>query len=82
RDAHGRFFPLPDALAEALREGAHTPQSMLGAVFTRVLHHTSGSPTDDIALLALRNERHHRRPSGARGTARPATPHPQPTTHR
>ncbi|MFC9909320.1 PP2C family protein-serine/threonine phosphatase [Streptomyces sp. NPDC127197] len=90
RDVHGRFFPLPDVLTEALREGAHTPQSMLGAVFIRVLGHTSGSPTDDIALLALRNERHHRRPSGARDSdtcgsaarARPATPHPQPTTHR
>ncbi|WP_409473147.1 PP2C family protein-serine/threonine phosphatase [Streptomyces sp. HC307] len=90
RDAHGRFFPLPDVLAEALHEGAHTPQSMLSAVFTRVLRHTSGCPTDDIALLALRNERHHRRPSGAwdsdtcgsAARARATTPHPQPTTHR
>ncbi|MET7734240.1 PP2C family protein-serine/threonine phosphatase [Streptomyces sp. NPDC005402] len=78
RDGHGRFFSLPAALQEA----AHaSPQTILGAVFTELLNHTGGAPTDDVALLALRNERHHPRPLGARGTARPATTHPQPTTH-
>ncbi|RZB20355.1 serine/threonine-protein phosphatase [Streptomyces sp. F001] len=90
RDARGRFFPLEAALAEALRDNSLTPQSILGAVFTSLLCHTSGSPTDDIALLALRNERQPRRPSGARDSdtcgsaarARATTTHPHPTTHR
>lgn len=90
RDAHGRFFPLPDVLTQALRDGPLSPQAVLATVFTRLLRHTSGSPPDDVALLVLRNERHLRRPPGAGDSdicdsvarARPATPHPQPTTHR
>ncbi|WP_328637309.1 PP2C family protein-serine/threonine phosphatase [Streptomyces canus] len=69
RDAHGRFFSLPEVLREAAR-GA--PDVVLGAVFTALLNHTGGTPTDDVALLVLRNERHH---SAASGTARPATTH-------
>ncbi|MBV7695421.1 PP2C family protein-serine/threonine phosphatase [Streptomyces sp. TRM70350] len=82
RDAHGRFFPLPDVLTESVRNGANSPASVLGTVFTRLLRHTSGSPPDDVALLVLRNERHLSRPPGARGTARQAPTHPQPTTRR
>ncbi|MFD7437008.1 PP2C family protein-serine/threonine phosphatase [Streptomyces sp. NPDC059861] len=82
RDGHGRFFPLADVLTEADRNGTLLPQDVLGAVFTRLLRHTSGNLPDDVALLILRNERELPRPSGARGTARPATTHAQPTTHR
>ena len=57
------------------------PQAVLGSVFTALLHHTAGIPTDDMALLALRNDRCLPRAQGARGAARPATAHPQPTTH-
>ncbi|MEU9342171.1 PP2C family protein-serine/threonine phosphatase [Streptomyces sp. NPDC048278] len=82
RDARGRFFSLPEALAAAVQSRPVSPQSILRTVFTALLHHTAGHPTDDIALLVLRNERTHQRAcSGARGTARPATTHPQPTTH-
>ncbi|WP_405738986.1 serine/threonine-protein phosphatase [Streptomyces sp. NBC_00028] len=78
RDAHGRFFSLPAALEKAADQ---TPQSLLGSVFTALLRHVTGTPADDIALLVLRNDRPLKRTSGARGTARPATSHPQPTTH-
>jgi serine phosphatase RsbU (regulator of sigma subunit) len=78
RDAHGRFFSLPAALEKAADQ---PPQSLLGSVFTALLRHAPGAPKDDIALLVLRNDRQLKRSSGARGTARPATTHPQPTTH-
>ncbi|MES5822328.1 PP2C family protein-serine/threonine phosphatase [Streptomyces sp. RG80] len=78
RDAHGRFFSLSGALAKAVGE---TPQAVLGSVFAGLLRHAAGAPADDIALLVLRNDRQLQRTSGARGTARPATSQPQPTTH-
>ncbi|MFI6438081.1 PP2C family protein-serine/threonine phosphatase [Streptomyces sp. NPDC050759] len=78
RDAHGRFFSLPTVLQEAVRA---TPQAVLGTVFTALLDHAGGTPKDDVALLVLRNDRQRQSTSGARGTARPATTHPQPTTH-
>jgi serine phosphatase RsbU (regulator of sigma subunit) len=82
RDAHGRFFSLADALSEAVRERPlAVPQAVLGSVLSALLHHTRGAPADDVALLVLRNERSGRRPSWTRRTARPATTHPQPTTH-
>jgi serine phosphatase RsbU (regulator of sigma subunit) len=59
RDAHGRFFPLPAVLAEAVRIQPVSPQAVLGAVFSRLLRHTNGSPADDVAVLVLRNDRHH-----------------------
>ncbi|MFF5499050.1 PP2C family protein-serine/threonine phosphatase [Streptomyces aquilus] len=77
RDAQGRFFSLPKALKKAADQ---PPQPLLGSVFTALLRH-AGTPKDDVALLVLRNDRPHKRPPGARGTARPATSHPQPTTH-
>ncbi|MBW8799336.1 MAG: serine/threonine-protein phosphatase [Streptomyces sp.] len=80
RDARGRFFSLQEALAEAVRDRPVSPQAILRTVFTALLHHTNGRPTDDIALLVLHNERRHQRPFlGARGTARPTTTPPQPT---
>jgi serine phosphatase RsbU (regulator of sigma subunit) len=57
RDAHGRFFPLPAVLAEAVRTQPVSPQAVLGAVFSRLLRHAGGSPTDDVAVLVLRNDR-------------------------
>jgi serine phosphatase RsbU (regulator of sigma subunit) len=59
RDAHGRFFPLPAVLADAVRTQPVSPQTVLGAVFSRLLRHTNGSPTDDVAVLVLRNDRSH-----------------------
>ncbi|MEW2117769.1 PP2C family protein-serine/threonine phosphatase [Streptomyces sp. NPDC005474] len=58
RDAHGRFFPLPAVLAEAVRTQPVSPQAVLGAVFSRLLRHAGGTPTDDVAVLVLRNDRH------------------------
>ncbi|MFD3841858.1 PP2C family protein-serine/threonine phosphatase [Streptomyces sp. NPDC058642] len=78
RDSHGRFFSLPTALAKAAGE---PPQAVLGSVFAGLLRHAAGAPADDIALLILRNEGCHQLAPGARGTARPAVTHPQPTTH-
>ncbi|MFJ9630448.1 PP2C family protein-serine/threonine phosphatase [Streptomyces sp. NPDC101175] len=79
RDARGRFFPLRDALAELV--GQHPlpiPQSVLGSVFTALLRHTGGTPTDDVALLVLRNDRKATCPHLG---APPAMTHPQPTNH-
>ncbi|MEV1082905.1 PP2C family protein-serine/threonine phosphatase [Streptomyces sp. NPDC050211] len=84
RDAHGRFFPLPTVLTEALSDGVNTPQPLLGTVFTQLLRHTAGRLTDDVALLVLRNERtqvRYNAPIGARGTARATTHNPQATNH-
>ncbi|NEC87270.1 serine/threonine-protein phosphatase [Streptomyces sp. SID12501] len=57
RDARGRFFPLPAVLAEAVRTQPVSPETVLGAVFSRLLRHTGGPPTDDVAVLVLRNDR-------------------------
>ncbi|MGI5453250.1 PP2C family protein-serine/threonine phosphatase [Streptomyces sp. CA-249302] len=60
RDGHGRFFPLPAALAEAVAAGPVSPQSVLRAVLSGLLRHTGGRrPADDVALLVLRNDRRH-----------------------
>jgi len=78
RDGRGGFFPLADVLAEVTAQRPlPVPQSVLGSVFTALLRHTGGTPTDDVALLVLRNDRKVKRADlGARGTARPATTHP------
>ncbi|WP_199827487.1 PP2C family protein-serine/threonine phosphatase [Streptomyces xylophagus] len=84
RDRRGRFFPLHDVLVEvAGQQPLPVPQSVLGSVFTELLRHAGGTPADDVALLVLRNDRKAAHPHlGARGTARPATVHPQPTNYR
>ncbi|MEU0053733.1 PP2C family protein-serine/threonine phosphatase [Streptomyces sp. NPDC006309] len=82
RDGRGRFFSLPDVLSEAVRDQPASPQTVLRTVFGALLHHTGGRPTDDVALLVLRNDRKDRRPPGARGAACPASTRPQPTTRR
>ncbi|MFI7414508.1 PP2C family protein-serine/threonine phosphatase [Streptomyces sp. NPDC049627] len=84
RDARGRFFPLQAALIGAVRNEPITPQAILRTLFTALMRHTRGKQADDIALLVLRNDRTRLKcsqPSGARGTARPATHDPQPTNH-
>ncbi|GAA3307787.1 hypothetical protein GCM10020295_67740 [Streptomyces cinereospinus] len=53
RDAQGRFFPLADALDEAMAGGAVSPRAVVGGVLTRLLRHTRGRPPDDVALLVL-----------------------------
>ncbi|MFG2355367.1 PP2C family protein-serine/threonine phosphatase [Streptomyces sp. NPDC048521] len=57
RDARGRFFPLPTALREAVRDHPVTAQTVLRTVFTALRQHTAGRPTDDVAVLVLRNDR-------------------------
>jgi hypothetical protein len=92
RDARGRFFPLRDVLAEAAAQHPlPVPQSVLGSVFTALLRHAGGTPTDDVAILILSNDRKLAYPHlGARGCdisgsaagARSATTHPPPTNYR
>ncbi|MDQ0989905.1 PP2C family protein-serine/threonine phosphatase [Streptomyces sp. V3I7] len=67
RDAHGDFFRLPVALAEAARDLPVSPQSVLRSVLATLRRHTRGRPTDDTALLVLRNERRYQSTWGARG---------------
>ncbi|MGW2487248.1 PP2C family protein-serine/threonine phosphatase [Streptomyces sp. NPDC001606] len=57
RDSRGRFFSLPAMLEEVVRDGPVSPQSVLRTLFAALLHHTAGRPSDDIALLVLRNDR-------------------------
>ncbi|MGP4052730.1 PP2C family protein-serine/threonine phosphatase [Streptomyces sp. 2A115] len=57
RDSAGRFFPLPTALTDAVRAQPVSPQGVLHTVFTQLLRHTGGPPSDDVALLVLRNDR-------------------------
>lgn len=57
RDSHGRFFPLTTALTEAARTRPTSSPSVLRTVFTQLLCHAGGSPTDDVAMLILRNDR-------------------------
>ncbi|UPZ32344.1 serine/threonine-protein phosphatase [Streptomyces sp. LRE541] len=57
RDSAGRFFPLHAALSEATRTHPTAPQAVLGKVFTQLLAHADGFPTDDVALLILANGR-------------------------
>ncbi|MGW0873184.1 PP2C family protein-serine/threonine phosphatase [Streptomyces sp. NPDC002740] len=82
RDARGRFFSLSGTLETAVRDLPVTAQQILRAVLTALLRHTAAGPTDDIAVLVLQNGRLPAPVPGARGTARPATTHPQPTAHR
>lgn len=91
RDARGRFFPLRDALTAAVAQHPlPVPRSVLGSVFTALLRHAGGTPTDDVAILVLSNDRKPALPHpGARGCdisgsaagARPATTHPHSTNY-
>ncbi|MCX4910155.1 PP2C family protein-serine/threonine phosphatase [Streptomyces sp. NBC_00878] len=57
RDDRGRFFPLTTALTEAAGTQPVSPQAVLRTVFTQLLCHAGGLPTDDVAVLVLRNDR-------------------------
>ncbi|QEU95574.1 PP2C family protein-serine/threonine phosphatase [Streptomyces kanamyceticus] len=57
RDARGAFFPLRDELTEAARVPPVSPQSLIRSVYAELLRHTGKSPSDDAALLVLRNDR-------------------------
>ncbi|MFE8014776.1 PP2C family protein-serine/threonine phosphatase [Streptomyces antibioticus] len=57
RDARGRFFPLPTALADAVRHRPVPARHLLHAVLAALLRHTAGRPADDVALLVLQNGR-------------------------
>ncbi|MFJ3671815.1 PP2C family protein-serine/threonine phosphatase [Streptomyces sp. NPDC090106] len=67
RDARGGFFPLRTTLENTLGSG---PQAVLGKVFAGLLRHSTGTPTDDVAVLVLRNER---QPCEATACPQPAT---------
>ncbi|MFF2192970.1 PP2C family protein-serine/threonine phosphatase [Streptomyces sp. NPDC058157] len=54
RDRHGRFFPLARFLAA---RQTLTPARLVAGVHAALLRHTGGRLTDDVALLALRNDR-------------------------
>ncbi|MFD8149033.1 SpoIIE family protein phosphatase [Streptomyces sp. NPDC059708] len=54
RDRHGRFFPLATHLAA---QQALTPARLVAGVHAALLRHTGGRIADDVALLALRNDR-------------------------
>ncbi|MFI6349421.1 PP2C family protein-serine/threonine phosphatase [Streptomyces sp. NPDC050560] len=57
RDAAGRFFPLRTALTRAVADHALCPQGVIHSVRAGLLRHTGGGTDDDVALLALRNDR-------------------------
>ncbi|MGI5442244.1 PP2C family protein-serine/threonine phosphatase [Streptomyces shenzhenensis] len=79
RDARGRFFSLPGVLTEAARADPVSPQTVLRTVLTSLLRHTAGTPTDDIALLILRNEGGRaQRGAPSRGAGNGAAGCPQP----
>ncbi|WP_314173303.1 PP2C family protein-serine/threonine phosphatase [Streptomyces winkii] len=71
RDAEGAFFPLPEALAAAVagargRKGRRAtagaadplaPEGIVDSLRRCLLRHANGRLPDDVALLALRNDR-------------------------
>ncbi|MFD7135984.1 PP2C family protein-serine/threonine phosphatase [Streptomyces sp. NPDC059894] len=79
RDARGRFFSLPAALATAGHGRPAPPQQTLRTVLGALRRHTAGRPADDVALLVLGNERARQRPRAVPETARAAAHDPQPT---
>ncbi|CAL9623922.1 hypothetical protein SUDANB145_05903 [Streptomyces sp. enrichment culture] len=56
RDGRGRFFPLRQTLADAVREQPLCPRAVLHRVLTALLRHTHNSPPDDVALLMLHRD--------------------------
>ncbi|MEU7577642.1 PP2C family protein-serine/threonine phosphatase [Streptomyces sp. NPDC041068] len=57
RNAAGAFFPLQAALTEAARSQPISPQGLIRALYAQLLRHAGRLPSDDAALLALRNDR-------------------------
>ncbi|MFE0737130.1 PP2C family protein-serine/threonine phosphatase [Streptomyces sp. NPDC058855] len=76
RDRRGRFFSLDEELGRSSREA---PAALVRRVQAALLRHTGGRLTDDVALLAVRNDR-------VRVPAQPAEPglrrpRPAPSPH-
>ncbi|MGV9883731.1 PP2C family protein-serine/threonine phosphatase [Streptomyces sp. NPDC003006] len=65
RDAAGEFFPLEAALTEAARVQPVSPQVLIHSVYAELLRHTGRLPSDDAALLVLRNDRGEERAARA-----------------
>ncbi|MFC6065715.1 PP2C family protein-serine/threonine phosphatase, partial [Streptomyces ochraceiscleroticus] len=62
RDAHGAFFPLHAELLACLSGAAPpplAPRALVAAVRDRIVRHAGGRLTDDVALLALAEDRPH-----------------------
>ncbi|MBW5422213.1 SpoIIE family protein phosphatase [Streptomyces sp. BG9H] len=78
RDAAGEFFPLQATLTEAARVQPVSPQNLIRVVYAELLRHTGRLPTDDAALLVLRNDR-KRVPAQHPD---PETPEPEPEPER
>ena len=57
RDTYGRFFPLRTVLTEAIRDSPLSPQAVLRKVFADLMRHTGNRPSDDVAVVVLRNDR-------------------------
>ncbi|MEU8892029.1 PP2C family protein-serine/threonine phosphatase [Streptomyces sp. NPDC048442] len=57
RNADGEFFSLRDALAGAAAELPVSPTALVERVQRALLRHTGGQVCDDVALVALRNDR-------------------------
>ncbi|GGT45174.1 PP2C family protein-serine/threonine phosphatase [Streptomyces purpureus] len=57
RDPRGRFFPLATVLGEAAAGTPVSPTAVVHRVHAALLRHTGGRVTDDVALLAVRNDR-------------------------
>ncbi|UFQ20079.1 MULTISPECIES: PP2C family protein-serine/threonine phosphatase [Streptomyces] len=72
RDAAGAFFPLQAALTEAARARPATPQDLIDAVYAEFLRHAGQLPSDDAALLVLRNDR-EQAPNRQQESERPIT---------
>ncbi|WP_368661681.1 PP2C family protein-serine/threonine phosphatase [Streptomyces sp. NA02950] len=70
RDPGGAFFPLRRALMEAAGPGPLVPAAVVEGVRSAVLRHTGGRLADDVALVALRNDR--RPPSATPSLSVPA----------
>ncbi len=72
RDARGRYFSLPAALRRVARHPTHlVPRTVVSAL----VRHTAGRPQDDMALLALRNDRSPHPTSRAPASAGRAAAH-------
>ncbi|WP_039932095.1 SpoIIE family protein phosphatase [Streptomyces viridochromogenes] len=75
RDARGRFFPLSSVLTNVAADGPLSSQRVIGRISSALLHHTRGTPPDDIALMVIANGR----PTPLRGAGRNcATGHDAP----
>ncbi|MFF1380144.1 PP2C family protein-serine/threonine phosphatase [Streptomyces sp. NPDC058308] len=57
RNAAGAYFPLRSVLTEAARTQPVSPQGLVRAVHARLARHAGRLPSDDAALLVLRNDR-------------------------